>query len=211
MNKKPLLHKLLTTKVFASFSAGIITLVLAITIVKAQNVNSINVCAANGSGLLRLVSSIADCKQTETPLSWQTQTNNSSASGLKVYDSQNQEVGLVLDPSRVARQIGSRWVFFEIWENKIPQTSAWMEYASTDCTGTPYMEYSSILGYAKVIGNQIYYMDSNTQQRHMLSAQNLNTDGTYGACEQWDHERINATVLTNTLPNFIAPFHVSLQ
>ena len=76
----------------------ILALLVATSIRSSAEENVINGCYHKVSGQLRIVNDLSECVPSELPISWN-QTSQSVSDAVKVYDANNQYLGILIDHS----------------------------------------------------------------------------------------------------------------
>jgi len=166
-------------------------------------------CVKSSNGDIRIIRANATCSSNETALDWNIQgPPGSNGFQLRVVDSQNQEVGKLLTGSSVLRQIGNYWVNFNVNVNGLAtQSSVYVAYESSDCTGTPLLE----VGLSRsgvIIGNTVYYA-SEPLVPHYNSYNLYTPPSTYGPCSQDSVDTLMAPLTSSILPSFVAPLSIT--
>ncbi len=101
----------------------------------------IHACVHKNTGAVRVVSTTTQCNpQNETPLTWN--VSGPGAGGLRVLDSKDEVVGLLLESDHVVRLIDGHWFAPTVDKAGFVETGLFYLYESTDCTGQPYLEYN---------------------------------------------------------------------
>ncbi len=177
---------------------------------RAQNVNG----QAN-TGSVRIVQSQNDCKPDEMYISWNMQgppgpSGAPGAGGLKIYDSQNLEVGPYNGSSRVMFYVNGIYLAVNILPQGFRTTSGFnLYYNSSDCTGQPYFDVNDMLRPTEVVGNTAYYGGDPVAIFDTFSQRYFEPPSTYGPCEYQNSRSPGAGPLqTYQLPYFVPPFRL---
>jgi hypothetical protein len=139
---------------------------------------------------------------------------------LKVVDSQQQELGFVIDTSSIARFSGTFWVTFLVDPSGIRQTnvplgsgqSGFVQtfYLNSDCSGTPYVITSGMLRRGFTSGTKVYYGADPIQVRTFLSSRNWQPDSP-GTCNPGPGgPLISGPMDFMDISGFVPPFSVSI-
>lgn len=211
---------LITFIIFIVF--GAVTFVRAQTttdIVKAcvaqpgSNSQAKNIVGKSNTGSVRIVSSENDCRNGEVYITWNVQGPSgppgppgSGGSQFIVVDSQNQEVGPLIALSYVLRKIGDYWVNINVTSNGLEQqTSMYVNYASTDCSGIPHLDVGGMARPGMIVGNKVYYA-GDPLIHHYNSYRLFTPPNSYGECNQDSVDLLLGPVQSYELPTFVPPF-----
>lgn len=169
-------------------------IIVAVPMIVKSQTSTIEACVRNSNGSIRIVATVNDCSGNETPYTWNTEgppgpqgppgLPGPSGPQLIVVDSQQNEVGIVLDFNHVARYTGTYWVRFPVTQIGIRQSNAaWgqtgsvqMLYQTPDCSGTAFIQTGGPLHTGYPSGSNVYYAADPVQVRTFLSRRNSPPD-----------------------------------
>lgn len=155
---------------------------------------------------IRIISATDTCSSNETALDWPKTANSGGGSQFIVVDSQDTEVGSLIGLSSILREIDNYWVDLSVNSNGFTQQSSmYVSYESSDCSGTPNLPADGISRHGNVIGNKVYYA-SDPLINHYNSYREFTPPNSYGDCQQDSVDIPLGSVVSYELPPFIPPF-----